>query len=719
MVPLSKQSDSDASPVLTIPAVLAVDSATGETLLHGIRNHTVRFTDASSFEDRRRHFESLIHFIWNARTDRQFALKLTLWLGLLEQETDLRAAFQKNFDSMIGEMHSVTLFAAAGVPSHHNGLVAESLQRIVQRVLPSVHPRSDLAGLFAVLFPSQRDVDRILSLSQDAFWQIAELVSPPSAHGLENSTTSDMKEALCLLSTRIASRGLTAAMRQRGSGLPVDSSPFYRFVFETENLVHAAGSGDSERLQQSFVMWKAVGRRCREELDQVHLHMEKEGVSSALVYDLRAIESSLDRMNAIVDVLAPQGGVPSGSGSERSKSVLAARRLFNQLAAGRLSDLRLRPLLGQNLNLLALKMVERTGLGGEHYITHSRSEYWLMWRAALGGGLLTVFTAALKMSIIGKHFPLFVEGFLVGSDYAVSFVLLQVFGLVLATKQPSMTAATFAGIVRRNRGNARWVKVAEFVADITRSQLAAALGNVVAVVIGAIAFEKLWVRMFSKSYLPLKSAEHVYQTLHPFTSGTAFFAILTGIILWLAAMIGGWCENFSVYHRVTEAIAAHPFGLRVGKRRMRRAADVLERDLAGWSTSIALGYLLGFVPVIAQFFGIHLDVRHVTLTTGTLALAAARFGTSSFGKDWFYWAVGGIGITFVLNLTVSFSIAAFVALRAYEVPGEEQKKLVFFIFKAFFKSPLKFILPIGLEAESSSVAVQDLIDQKTEIPSVH
>jgi site-specific recombinase len=300
----------------------------------------------------------------------------------------------------------------------------------------------------------------------------------------------------------------------------------------------------------------------------------------------------------------------------------------------------------------------------------------------------------------------------------VSFVLLQVFGLALATKQPSMTAATFAGIVRRNRGNARWVKIADFVADITRSQLAAALGNIIAVVVGAIAFEKLWQRMFDKSYLSSRAADHVLQTLHPFTSGTAFFAILTGIILWLAAMIGGWCENFSVYHRVTEAVAEHPFGLRVGRYRMRRWADILERDLAGWATSISLGYLLGFTPVIASFFGLHLDVRHVTLTTGTLALAAARFGTASFGRDWFYWAVGGIGITFVLNLGVSFSIAAYVALRAYDVPRREQKELVGFILKAMLKSPLKFILPVGVDAEEPSPAVKELLDQNSEATSV-
>ena len=553
----------------------------------------------------------------------------------------------------------------------------------------------------------------LLSLTPEAFNQLAELTSPSTAHGLASNTQSDMKEAMCLLSTRIASRGLTAPMRQRGSGMPVDHSPFYRFVFETETFVNAATptaatENTAQEIYQAYVNWKAVARRCREELDQVNLHMEKAGVSADLVFDLKSIERSLDRMNAIADVYAADA---------RDVSLAAARKLFDQLAAGQLADTRLRPLLSQNLNLLARKMVERTGVGGEHYIAHSRSDYWLMWRAALGGGLLTVFTAALKMSIIGKHFPLFVEGFFVGSDYAVSFVLLQVFGLVLATKQPSMTAATFAGIVRRNRGNARWVKVSAFVADITRSQLAAALGNIVAVIVGAVAFNKLWQRIFSKPYLPAKSAEHVYQTLHPFTSGTAFFAILTGIILWMAAMIGGWCENFSVYHRVTEAVAEHPFGLRFGRRRMRKWADVLERDLAGWTTSISLGYLLGFTPVVASFFGLHLDVRHVTLTTGTLALAAARFGTASFGRDWFYWAVGGIGITFVLNLGVSFSIAAFVALRAYDVPRQEQKELVVFILRSILKSPLRFILPIGVDRTEALTTTSESVDRKPDSPN--
>jgi site-specific recombinase len=233
----------------------------------------------------------------------------------------------------------------------------------------------------------------------------------------------------------------------------------------------------------------------------------------------------------------------------------------------------------------------------------------------------------------------------------------------------------------------------DFVARITTTQLAAAIGNVVAVSLGAVLFEMAWSHIFAESYLPAQSAAHVYETLHPFASGTAFYAAVTGVILWLAALAGGWFENFAVYYRFTDAIAQHPLGLRVGKPRMNKVASVLEKNLGGWSTSIVLGYLLGFTPVFGHFLGIPLDVRHVTLSTGTLALAAARYGTWALGRSWFYHAVEGIAVIFVLNLFVSFTIAAYVGLRAYDVGPAEQLQILRFLCVDAVKEPLRFLWP--------------------------
>ena len=553
-----------------------------------------------------------------------------------------------------------------------------------------------MARFLAGVFSSSNAVDRFRRQMPPVFTRLLAVLSPAAPALSICRMQSDLQQSLRLLATRVAGRGTSPAIRRRGSSNSVEDAPFYRMLFATERLLAAqhANCTPTERIVQQ-ALWEDSMQQCRAETEQVHLHMEDAGVSSALVYDLRSIEATLRRMELL-----------AAAGTEPDPSFRILRILTQTLLQGQRNDVKFGPLVRENLNLLAQKTVERTGHGGEHYIAHTRADYWLMWRAGIGGGLLTVFTAALKMRLMEAHLPLAIEGFLIGSDYAVSFVLLQIFGFALATKQPSMTAAALAGIVRKNRGVARWSKISDFAADISRTQLAAAISNVLAVCVGAVVFERLWAHFFRDHYLPAQAARHVYQTLHPFTSGTAIFAAVTGVLLWLAAVIGGWFENLIVFHRVPEAIAQHPLGARFGVRTLHRAADWLERNAASWSTSIVLGYLLGFTPVVARFFGIPLDVRHVTLSTGTLALAAARFGTASFGQDWLYAAIAGLAITFVMNLGVSFAIASFVALRAYNVPRAEQFQILGFLLRELLRSPLSFILPVD-EARISVIPNQE------------
>lgn len=665
---------------------------------------TQNFCAADSAAARMRRAIQLFGSIWNTSSERAFVVRLLRWIRLLEQDHELNACFVKAWDDTLAGLDSVTLLAEAGLPGHH-ALTAELMSRVSQRLLPSAREDSDAGRLFAEVFSSPDAVERFVTQQRFVFDRLMRILWPQPDGASRSRVEEDVRQALCLLSTRVAGRGSTAAIRQRSSVKHVEDSPFYRLIFATELLVR---ENPESAPQTQIEMWKEAAKRCVEELDQIHLHMEDAGVSSALVYDLRSIEASLLRMEMLADVYAMEASVFHVPALKQP-----ARELINVLVRGRLEDMRLRALLGQSVNLLARKTVERTGHGGKHYIAHTRKAYWHMWGAAAGGGLLTVFTAAIKMRLIESHFPLAIEGFLIGTDYAVSFVLLQIFGFALATKQPSMTAATLAGIIRESRGVARWSRISEFAADISRTQLAAAFSNVIAVCIGAVAFERVWAQLFKIPYLDEQSAHHVVSTLHPFTSGTAIFAAFTGVLLWLAAVIGGWFENFAVYHRVPEAIAQHPLGQRMGARTMRRAADWVEDNVASWSTSIVLGYLLGFSPVVARFFGIPLDVRHVTLSTGTLALAAARFGTGSFGHGWLWFAVAGIAITFVLNLGVSFSIASLVALRAYDVPRHEQWQILKFLAREVWSSPLSFIFPV--EADVLSIAPTSRAERAAEI----
>ncbi|HEX3436270.1 MAG TPA: hypothetical protein VHT24_05835 [Pseudacidobacterium sp.] len=663
-----------------------------------LRRRTELFAAATSLNIRARRISALFAYIWNRPTDQGSAVALRRWIRLLEQDKQLRTSFTMSWFALLSELDSVPLFAETGLPARR-ALLPEALHRIFQQLLPSARKESDTARFFTAIFSTHIFVDRFLNLDNVNFAHLTNILWPKTGLDALPRLRGDIHQALTLLATRVAGRGVTADVRQRGSSRTVEDSPFYKLIFTTETFLKTENTDDSQRALQ---LWFDSVHACRAELIQVQEHMEDSGVSTALVFDLTSMDASLDRMQLLAAALV----------GETQEPFHAARQLLNTLVSGRLEDTHLYPLIRQNLNLLARKTVEHTGHSGEHYIANTRKEYWQMWLAAAGGGLLTVFTAAIKLRITENQHPLFVEGFLIGTDYAISFLIMHTFGLVLATKQPSMTAAAFAGIVRENRGVSRWSKIADFAARICRTQLAAAFGNVIAVCVGAVVFEQLWVRIFLSPYLPAKTAKYVYETLHPFTSGTAVYAAFTGIILWLAAVIGGWCENFAIYNRIPAAIAQHPLGLKIGIRRMQRFADTFQNNISGWSTNIVLGYMLGFAPEIAHFFGIPLDVRHITLNTGMLALAATRYGLNVFGHR-FYFAIAGLSVTFVLNLGVSFLIAAITGLRAYNVPHKERMKIWKYVLGQALHSPLRFLIPLGGDESPVSTPTQTAVKDES------
>ena len=663
-----------------------------------LREQTEAFCAATTLDSQTGRLIDLFSGIFQESSERVFQSRLICWLDTLEQDADLRFRFQQGLQSTLGRLDSVSLFAEAGIPAQH-ALLREITSRLFQRWLPPPRAEDDTARLFAAVFCSARAVQRFLEMDAAVFarlaanlWSTDSLAAYPHLH-------QDLHEALRLLAARVSARGTSRAVRQRSATKTVEESPSYALVLATEKFIdceHAARPGECPA--ECMERWLNAVFACRGELAIVRIHMEDAGVNAPLVFDLSAMDTALDRMEMLAATLVESSG----------KVLAAVCLLLNTLVYGLREDIRISSLIRQNFNLLARKTVERTGHGGEHYIAHSRKEYWRMWGAAIGGGFLTVFTAAIKLHLVARHWPPFAEAVLIGTNYAISFLLLQIFGFALATKQPAMTGATLADIIRRNRGDSRRDQITEFGASISRTQLAAALGNILAVSSGAVIFNLLWLRAFHTPYLPAGQAEKVYLSLRPLASATAIDAALTGVLLWLAGLVGGWCENFAVYHRIPASIAQHRFGLTIGAGRMQKLADWVDRNIGPWSTSISLGYLLGFMPVFFEFFGLPLDVRHVTLNTGMFAFAAARFGPSAFGQIWLYSAMVGIAIMFVLNLGVSFAIASFVALRAYDVGHNERASILRYVFRQMMSSPLQFLFPVRAKTFASATPANDM-----------
>jgi site-specific recombinase len=155
----------------------------------------------------------------------------------------------------------------------------------------------------------------------------------------------------------------------------------------------------------------------------------------------------------------------------------------------------------------------------------------------------------------------------------------------------------------------------------------------------------------------------------------------------------GWLENWAVYRRLPEAIAEHRYGRYLGRRTMRWLSGFLKRNIAGFGGNSTLGFLLAMTPVMGKFFGLPLDVRHVTLSTGALTLAVCTLGFTPESAHAIYPAMLGIAIIGSLNFGVSFMLALLVAMSAREAKRSDRLRLVVSVLATFFRSPLQFFIP--------------------------
>lgn len=617
--------------------------------------------------------------------ERPQLLRLRLLVTALEQFPELAARLAGVAQSVLAEGAGLPLFARAGVPADR-GLFGETVDRLSRRFLPEPLDARDLGQLATRLFPKRADLTWLTSVPASLAGKLATALgtSRPAEQRVGREVERHLGDAVGLIATRVAGVGLYDAIRVRSPEVPLRGSPFFQLPQATNVLLAELWAGDPAAVSRAVEDCQTLVARCHDTVASVTRNLEQFGVSVDVVYRLELITKNLERYAALVERLGDRDPVARADG---------LRRLLVRLLEARRNDRDLSRIVTSNLHLLARKIIERAGVTGEHYITTTRREYAVMFFSAAGGGVLTAGTAALKFLISSGHFAPFIDGFLASSNYAATFVVMQFLGLTLATKQPSMTAAALASSMHVSAGQRDLSGLVTMTARITRSQLAAAAGNISAVIPTAVAFNAFYARKTGHAFLDAADAEHMLESLHPTHSGTIFFAALTGVLLWASSVGAGWLENWAVYRRLPEAIAQHRIGRFVGRRTTAWASRAFAHHVAGVGGNLSAGFLLGMTPALGKFFGLPLEVRHVTLSTGALTLAACQRGWAVLGDPAFHAAVLGIGVIFLMNLTVSFNLALAVALRARDVSFRDRVPMWISIFVTLARSPAQFFFP--------------------------
>jgi site-specific recombinase len=347
-------------------------------------------------------------------------------------------------------------------------------------------------------------------------------------------------------------------------------------------------------------------------------------------------------------------------------------------------------LMHHGFSLLGRKVAERRTEDGEPYIARNRGQYRAVLRAGLVGGTVTVGAVAVKLAGGSGSFT---EGVLVSLGYAASFLLIPALGGVLAAKQPAITAPALAAKMGNvsSREGAR--DLLQEIAGLLRAQAAAMFGNVAAVATCILLVTLATLGLFGKAPMPAAQAHAELRSLSLF-GVTPLSAAFTGVLLWAAAIAAGLADNWFVLRQLRSTIAHHRrLVYALGAPRAARLAQWMEAHAGSIVGNVALAALLGLAPAVLRFFGVPLDIRHATLSAGSLTAAAGSLGWENLASPEFWLAAGGVIAVAFLNVATAFGCALMLALRARNVPGRVRRFVWRALLRRFVSSPLSFFIP--------------------------
>lgn len=604
-------------------------------------------------------------------------------LDVLEQRPQDRLHISALLRHTLSRLDATGLLADYGF-APRQGFVSELAERMRLVCLPGTPQTNDLGELFHLLLSRSDDMAWLSALDPATVERMVALCSTPKA-GTNPPWQASAIESIQLLASQMRAGGLSPAMRQRMDRGLLASQPFHRVVQAAEAL------RDNSDLPACAQTLRDVLHACCTAADSVRSHLDEHGISVDLVFQVDQIHSRGRRIDILLDTLT----------ASPETSAAALRALVLHLVQAGQERRSVRALFTQHYGLLARKVTERSAETGGHYITRDLVEYRTMLREASGGGAIIGLTTLMKFAIGAFSLPVFWFGFWAGVNYAVSFVVVQLLHLTVATKQPAMTAPTLAAkledVGRTDAANpAAQETIDSFVdevAHLLRSQIAGIVGNLLLVMPVVLLAQGLTWLLTTQ---PLIGADSGHYVLHSLTllGPTALFAAFTGVLLFASSLIAGWVENWFVYHRLDSAIAWNPRSIAVlGPRRAQRWAHWWRHNISGLAANVSLGMMLGVIPAVCSFVGLPLEVRHVTLAAGQLAAAIGALGTGIFQQPDFWWCVAAIPVIGLLNLGVSFSLAFKVALASRGLRVQERGRLYAALGERWRKHPRSFFLP--------------------------
>lgn len=590
--------------------------------------------------------------------------------------------------ALLSQLIGTDLSAAlveSGIPIAR-GFWQEFFGRLRHKLLPPLQDRSDFLYVLNRVFFHNDDYRWVEDIPRAAWMDFFQSLGL-SLQIDDRRILQQLLQALKTLAFQVAQLGLEKEVLLYIPEQYREENPFVEqnyLVHELEEWIIDLGKTTPPEAIAAGINQQLAW--CRECIEYIRDNHSRRGASLHQTYMLLLLANRLDRMSILVDLLDKDRNFNLGMFVDFFRMLVRNENRKNSILE----------FMSQSMGYLAYQIAEHKGAKGSKYITSTWAEYRGMVKSAMGGGAWICLVVLVKNLLTRLPIAIFWHGFAYSINYSLGFILIEETHTTLATKQPAFTASAVASSLdtRKEAGQPNLYNLAVTVAKVSRSQIASFAGNLAIVFPGCWLIAWAYEKIMGVKLVSGETAMHMLKDQHPWQSLSLLYACNTGVFLFVSGIIAGYVQNKIQYSNISLRLQTHPIlRLSMSEDRRRRLADYVEHHAGSLIGNISLGFLLGMAGFWGEIFGVHFDIRHITISAGNTSLAVYGLGLEGVDPWYLLTVVAGVlGIGF-FNFLVSFSLAFFVAARSRGVRMREYPEFLGILWRYFKNSPLDFVRP--------------------------
>jgi site-specific recombinase len=581
--------------------------------------------------------------------------------------------------------------------------IFEVRKRIFAKILPFQPNKESLEYVLNQVFYLNTDSIWVNKIPIDQIEELYDLLLFGTIYDSveEDSPLSELLLSMSIITQRISGRAMETAVIKMVPEYDNLESPFAAFEKELHQIDEIIRDSKSNHFISSTDLYYKqlliLHKQCIDFVEKAFGNTSKYGISLRVNQNLLRIRQQLHRLKVLMPLL-----VVDFEENKKKNGIQLALKLIKYNCYK--NDVR--GLVSESTQLLSYEVTQHTAKTGEKYITESKAEYFKMFRGALGGGLIVGILCIIKVLLGKVETSDFGHAFLYSMNYAMGFIAIYLCGFTLATKQPAMTASALIsalekGMKKQGKPSEKHYAFAVLFARVFRSQFIAFVGNVIMAF--PVSLLGIWLIDYAFEYnIAASKWTKLLTDLSPVHSPAIFHAAIAGVFLFLSGIISGSIANRDKHGHVYYRIQEHPLLKKsFGREKTKKFADLYEKKWAGVISNFWFGVFMGSTASIGLFFGLDLDIRHITFASGNMALGL-------YGGDWMasvdiiIWSIIGIGVIGLVNFLVSFSLSLGLAFRSRNIPLLEVRFIISSIWKHFTYKPISFFFPSESKIKSEA-----------------